>query len=294
MHQLDVSETTIKNILTRANAGFLLNSEGKAPVCSHSLQPYQGCAFGNSLCGVGCYVRANFYVTKGRPWGSFLEVRKNAADSYRSCYASERRWAEKNRGRFSIFCSSSTDPFVPQEDRFGITRSLLEAMLDMPPDLLILQTHTHRVVNYSDLYSQLAKKCELRFHISIETDRDNMPGLPNHASPIDKRLAACRQLRESGHRVVVMVAPLLPIDDPDKFFERIFEVADAVVIDHFIFGDGTPDGRNTKRTPLPDSMSQVNPESTKLAYRDFIVDAAKRQMPGRVGVSMDGFAGYYE
>lgn len=291
---MDIIETTIKKVLTRAESGFLLNAAGSGPVCSHSLQPYQGCAFGNALCGVGCYVRANFYVTKGRPWGSFLEVRTNAAQSYRDCYQAEKRWAQKTRGIMSVFCSSSTDPFLPQEDRYGVTKSILEAMLELPPDRLILQTHTHRVTKYREIYLLLKHKCELRFHVSIETDRPSMPGLPPHASPVKERLEACRELRRLGHKVVVMVAPLLPIDDPDTFFRTIADVADAVVIDHFIVGDGTPDGHNTKRTGLPASMSQVDPASIQLTYRDKIVEIARRHMPGRVGVSMDGFAGYYE
>jgi DNA repair photolyase len=293
---MEIQETTIKKILTRAQSGFLLNAGGMGAVCSHSLQPYQGCAFGNALCGVACYVQANFYVTHGRPWGGFLDVRTNAAESYQRSYQSERKWAAKNRGSFSIFCSSSTDPFLPQEDRFGITKSLLKVMVDLPPELLILQTHTHRVGNdeFMDLYAALAAKCRLRFHISIETDRDSMPGLPPHASPVGRRMEACRKLREAGHTVVVTVAPLLPIDDPDEFFRRLADVADAVVIDHFILGDGTPDGRITKRTTLPESMRQILPESLTLNYRERVTEIARKYFPDRVGVSADGFAGYYK
>jgi hypothetical protein len=51
--------------------------------------------------------------------------------------------------------------------------------------------------------------------------------------------------------VVVTVSPLLPIADPERFFARLAGLADAVVIDHFIGGDGTPDGSRTLRTGLP-------------------------------------------
>jgi hypothetical protein len=78
---IQITETTIKKMLTRAE-GFLRNNEGAAVVSSHSLHPYCGCTFGNSLCGVGCYVRSNINLTKGREWGGFLEVRTNAAQSY--------------------------------------------------------------------------------------------------------------------------------------------------------------------------------------------------------------------
>ncbi len=287
-NRIEITQTTVEKILTRTQAGFLKK------VSSHSLQPYRGCTFGNALCGAGCYVQSMRYVTQGREWGSFLEVRTNAAESYLKHHAAERRWANRNGKSFAIFCSSSTDPFLPQEFQFGITRSVLEAMIESPPELLILQTHTHLVTKYMDLYGQLATRCKLRFHISIETDRDSMPGLPPHSSPVERRLEACGQLLQAGHFTVVTVSPLLPIDDPDRFFGQIAALADAVVIDHFIEGDGTPDGRRTKQTALPESMSLVDPGSVSLEYRYRMVEIARRHLPGRVGVSSDGFAGIYQ
>jgi DNA repair photolyase len=286
-----ISETTIKNVLTRTT-GFLRT------VTSHSLQPYCGCTFGASLCGVGCYVRHNGRLLKGRKWGSFLEVRTNAAQSYLDNYDTEAAWArcrpERDaHGKFSIFCSSSTDPFVPQEFRYGVTRSVLEAMLQRPPDRLILQTHSHRVAEYAGLLRDLAGRCDVRVHVSIETDRERIPGLPPHSSSVANRLEACARLREAGLWTVVTVSPLLPIRDPDQFFTRIAQVANAVVLDHFIGGDGSAEGGRTLSTPLPAAMRLIDPGSTDLAYRDQMTDIARRHLPGRVGVNVDGFAGRY-
>jgi hypothetical protein len=329
---LEVTETTIQNILTRTT-GFLRT------VTSHSLQPYCGCSFGNSLCGVGCYVQHNGRLLRGRRWGSFLEARTNAAESYLANYDSESRWARQpgkahdgsktgtdplpigdthsrtatgqgsvpgsvpffgptlfdpgRDDRFSIFCSSSTDPFVPQERRFHITRSILEAMCRRPPDRLILQTHSHFVTDELDLCRELSQKCDLRIHVSIETDRERIDGLPPPASPIEKRFAACARLKQAGLRTVVTVAPLLPIADPNSFFARIAKVADAVVLDHFIEGDGSADGSRTGRTPLPFAMRPIDSESLELAYRDRMAAIARKHLPGRVGVNIDGFAGRY-
>ncbi|HEV8070336.1 MAG TPA: hypothetical protein VGP76_21660 [Planctomycetaceae bacterium] len=304
-----ISETTIKNVLTRTT-GFLRT------VTSHSLQPYCGCTFGNSLCGVGCYVRHNGRLLKGRSWGSFLEVRTNAAQSYLDNYDAEAAWARRTSRSddsdcsiasvggasgsragsdelFSVFCSSSTDPFVPQEFRYGITRSVLEAMLRRPPDRLILQTHSHRVAEFAGPLRDLAGRCDVRVHVSIETDREQIPGLPPHSSSVENRFQACARLRDAGLWTVVTVSPLLPIREPEVFFARIAQVADAVVLDHFIGGDGSPDGNRTLRTPLPVAMRQLDPCSTELAYRDQMAAIARRHLPGRVGVNVDGFAGRY-
>jgi DNA repair photolyase len=282
---MTVTETTIGNILTRTT-GFLRT------VTSHSLQPYRGCSYGNSLCGVGCYVQHNRHVVRGREWGSFLEVRTNAAESYLAHCESERAWARRRELAFSIFCSSSTDPFVPQEARYGVMRGVLEAMLRRPPDELIVQTHSPLVTREIERLSRLAERCRVRVHVSIETDRESLPGLPPPAASVEKRLAACGATREAGLFTVVTVAPLLPIADPERFFARIGAVADAVVLDHFIGGDGSPDGARTRQTELPAVMALLEPQSLSLEYRDAMVAVARRHV-ARVGVSRDGFAGRY-
>ncbi len=276
--------TTIQSVLTRAS-GFL------ETVCSHSLQPYRGCPFGSALCGVGCYVQHSVHVTQGRRWGSFLEVRTNAAQAYRAGYERERRWARQRRGGFVIFLSSATEPFPPQESRHGVTRSVLTAMLDQTPDGLIVQTHSHRVVDALDRLVPLAGQCALRVHVSIESDCDRLPGLPPPASSVARRLEAARALREAGLRVVVTVSPLLPIADPECFFGRIAMVADAVVLDHYIGGDGSSNGARTLRTALPAAMAAVDTASLALEYRDRMGAIAERYLPGRVGYGPDGFAG---
>lgn len=275
-----------RTILTRTT-GYLKT------VTSHSLQPYVGCALGGALCGVGCYARQNTFLTRGRPWGRFLAAKRNAAELYRRDARRERNWARRCRGEFSVFCSSSTEPFPPQERRAGVTRGLLEAMLTEPPDVLVLQTHSCLVTEHLDSIVRLARVCRVRVHVSIESDRDELPGLPRSAFTVRQRVETCRRLREAGLFVVVTMAPLFPVRAPRSFFQLLNDAADAVVVDHFIEGDGTPDGRRTRKTALPEAMRAVLPRSTGLAYRDEIVQAARRWFRGRVGVGLDGFAGRY-
>ena len=126
--------------------------------------------------------------------GSFLEVRKNGADSYRLHVDRERRWARKSRGKFGVFLSSSTEPFLPQEFRYRVTEKLLHAMLESPPDLLILQTHSHWVTEYLEIHHQLHRCCDLRVHISIETDIEEFPG-----PSVPRQLRRATLLMQPGH-----------------------------------------------------------------------------------------------
>jgi DNA repair photolyase len=106
-------------------------------------------------------------------------------------------------------------------------------------------------------------------------------------------MEGARRLREAGLRVVITVSPLLPIDEPEEFFRRLRDVADGVVIDHFIDGDGSMNGSRTLRTALPGAMAAVSAESVMLEYRERIVEIARRYFPGNVGVNIDGFAGRF-
>jgi len=279
---VNLALTRVENVLTRTS-GFLKT------VSSHSLQPYRGCSFGRTLCGAGCYVQHNAWLTQGRAWGTFLEARENAADSYEAHYEPERRWGRRRLGAFSIFMSSATDPFVPQEARLGISRAVLNRMVDLPPDLLILQTHSPAVARHIALLQRLP--CELRVHISIETDRERIPGLPPPAASVDARFKAAHALKAAGLKTVITVSPLLPIADPESFFARVAACADAVVLDHFIGGDGTPDGRRTLRTPVPAACARLEPDFLSLAYRDRMAAVAGRHLP--TGVNIEGFAGLF-
>jgi len=281
-----IREARVAGVLTRTR-GYL---EG---ICSHSLQPYRGCSFGRSLCGVGCYVQHNGLLLRGEAWGSFVDPRVNAAERYRATVSRERRWARRQQGAFGIFLSSATDPFLPQEQVYGVTAALLDAMAEEPPDVLVVQTHSPSVAREQARLLRLARRCALRIHVSIESDRGRLPGLPPAAASVRARLDAARSLRDAGLRTVITVAPLLPIRDPRAFFEQIAAAADAVVIDHFIGGDGSRGGARTLRTALPAAMERVRPGSTSLAYRDEMVRVAESVMPGRVGVSRDGFAGRF-
>ena len=96
-------------------------------------------------------------------------------------------------------------------------------------------------------------------------------------------MRAAAALQASELRVLITVSPLLPISEPRGFFERIAQVADGVVIDHFIRGDGTPDGSRTKATKLPAAMARFDPQTTDDKYLERMVRVAQEVMPGRVG-----------
>jgi len=270
-----IEERDCKSILTRTG-GFLSGF-------SHTLNPYRGCSFGNTLCGVACYAPA-LIRSKGDDWGGFLEIKRNAAEVYRKDIVRERR-----RGPVRIFCASVTDPYVPQENRHRITRALLEAMVEEPPDRLALQTHTPGPLRDLDLLARL--RCDLTVQITVETDRDSIPGLPNHAFAPRVRLDALKQIKDAGLRAVGVVAPLLPIENVEAFATDLDECCTSVIVDHYLIGDGSKNGARTKRRGLPQRLIEAGFESwTRIDALEATAAVFRRVLgPERVGVSADGF-----
>ncbi len=282
---MQVREIQVRSILTRTG-GFLRRGY------SHTVNPYGGCAFGGALCGMPCYAQHNTWVTQGRAWGSFLDVKVNAAGLYREQAPRERRWASR-RGGLRIYMSSVTDPYVPQERSYRITRGLLEAMLDLPPDRLVLQTHTPYPLWDLEALRALARRvADLCVNISVETDREQMgDGFPPHATPLGERIEALGRLRQAGIRTVAVVAPMLPIDDPGAFARRLGEAADRVLLDHFLLGDGSPNGLRTQRTGFPARLEAAGLSAWTSLDRFEEICATFRDVLGseRVLVSCEGF-----
>jgi DNA repair photolyase len=272
---LQVEETPSRSILTRTG-GFLSGF-------SHSLNPYRGCAFGNSLCGAACYAPAVLRGEK-RAWGSYLGVKTNAADIYAKDLARERR-----RGPVRIFFSSVTDPYVPQERRYGVTRALLEAMVRDPPDKLVIQTHTPGPLRDLDLLEKI--ECDLTVQISVETDYERLPGLPPHAYAPAERIEALETIKRRGLKAVGVVAPLLPLRDAEAFARDLDRSCTSVIVDHYLVGDGSKDGARTKRRGLPDILLREGFEKwTRIDALHETADLFRRVLgPDRVGVSATGF-----
>jgi DNA repair photolyase len=285
MESMQINLIQSKTLLTRSS-GYLKG------VCSHSLNPYSGCGYGLSSCGEGCYVRFNQWLTRGREWGKFVDVKINAKELYIQSAEKEKNWAHQRSIPFTIFMSSSTDPWQPAEKKYRVTRAVLQAMATCPPDTLILQTHSANILDDQETLLELAQRCSLRVHISIEGDRNRLPGLPSPPCSVEQRISALEQLSAQGLKTVACLSPLYPLENPQLFFTRLKSAgADAVIIDHFIGGDGTAEGSRTLKTRLPVAMSQVQEDSVYLPYRNQIINIARTFLP--VGVSAEGFAGHY-
>jgi DNA repair photolyase len=273
-----------KTILTETG-GFL-----KAGF-THTLNPYQGCAFAGALCGTFCYAQHNWWITRGRPWGLY-GAKRDVRGAYRRDYDHIKRPSRGEPRPLKVYMSSSTDPYVPQERGLGLTRALLEEMAnDRTPDMLVIQTRSTLIGRDLDLIRQIGARCELWVSLTVETDRDHLPGFPPHASPPGRRLEALRVFRERGVRTQATVSPLLPLADPRGFARRLDAACDRVIVDHYLVGDGSPGGLRTRRTAFVRLLEAAGfAEWTRLDKLEEVRDLMAQVLGAdRVLVSRAGF-----
>ena len=271
-----------KSILT-PTSGFLGSG------FTHSINPYSGCGFGNSFCGLYCYAQHNFWLTKGRPW-ELYGVIQNIREAYRCDYDRLKKPRKGKPKPLKIYCSSSTDPYCPQEKTALATRSLLEEMVNRPPDALILQTRSPLIERDTDLIVQLVKRTVIWVSITVETDMERIEGFPPHPSSPAKRITTLKHFKDVGVQTQATVSPLCPIEDVPLFAENLRDACDRVIFDHYLLGDGSS-GLRTKRTQFPEMLTEAGyGEWNTLEKFDEVVKVFKQFLgTERVLISADGF-----
>jgi DNA repair photolyase len=273
---VEIQEAEAKSILTAAS-GFL------ASIYTHSLNPYEGCAFSCAF----CYVRESFLQLRSpHPWGHWIKAKTNAATLYRKDATRERK-----KGRpLVVLMSSSTDPYQPLELKERITRSVLEAMLEIPPDFLLIQTRSPLVLQDLPLIQELSRKCRLRVSMTVETDREEVRQVfAPHSPGMRARMRVLRILHEAGIATQAAVSPLLPFTP--EFPEKLKGIVDRVVLDTMNLGDGSQ-GRRSRKLGMPQLHAEHGweewyvPDNHERVERYF-----RKHFPAEmVKISQEGFA----
>jgi len=201
-----IREITTRNALTKTGI----------PGYDYCLNPYTGCAHACTYCYATFMKR---FTGHPEPWGSFVDVKINAADALQ-------RQARRIRSG-SLVVGSVTDPYQPVERKYGVTRQCLTILARTGLTVHIL-TRSDLILRDIDILKHIPA---VEAGLSITTDNDDIRKIfePN-APPIEARVGALRALHHAGIRTYVFAGPLLPLD-PVRFASMISGHADEVLID---------------------------------------------------------------
>jgi DNA repair photolyase len=254
---------------------------------THSLNAYQGCAFGKGSCPY-CYVRAMpIQRFAGKPWGEWVKAKTNAPELLRRELESAKR--KGVFGTLRIFMSTATDPYQGAEARLKITRGVLECFVASGDfGFLLVQTRSPMIERDLDLLKQLGSR--VLVSLTVETNRDEVrKQITPTSSSIERRLTTLERLMRGGVKTQAAISPLLPCD-PEVFADLIAARASRVVVDTLIDGDGAG-GRRSAELGMPELLHSLGYDGW--FRRDAhlpLLDALRERMGSEnVGFSQEGF-----
>ncbi len=182
-----------------------------------SINAYRGCEHG---C-IYCFARpthAYHDLSPGLDFETQLFAKPGAAKLLRETLAKPRYTPRP------IALGTNTDPYQPIEQRYRITREILEVCLEARHPVTIT-TKSDRVLRDLDLLEELAQLKLVAVAVSVTTlDARLSAKLEPRCPTPEKRLAALGQLVEAGVPVHCSVSPIIPAIT-DEFIEAIIERA---------------------------------------------------------------------
>lgn len=274
--------------LIEIQAKTILNPTGGfLSTFTHSLNAYQGCAFGRGGCPY-CYVRAMpIQRFAGSAWGEWVRAKMNAAELLEKDLERVRR--QGSFGSLRIFMSTATDPYQGAEARLRLTRRLLEVFVASGDfGRLVVQTRSPLIERDLDLLARLGSR--VIASITIETDRDEIRRQLTPTSPsIERRLATLERLTASGVETQAALSPLLPCD-AERLAGLIASRASRAVVDTLSDGDGAG-GRRSTELGMPQLLAQIGyPDWMESPVPKRLLELLCERMGAeRVGYSEDGF-----
>lgn len=182
-----------------------------------SVNPYRGCEHGCSYC-FARPTHAYLNLSPGLDFETKIFAKTNAAELLR------RELAKPGYVVKPIALGINTDAYQPVERRLGITRQLIEVMLETGHPFSLI-TKNALVERDIDLLAPLAEQRLVNVHFSVTSlDPHLSAKLEPRASAPHARLRAMRRLHEAGIPVGVMVAPVIPwVNDAE--LEAVLEAA---------------------------------------------------------------------
>lgn len=209
-------ETTVTRLFPKTIITF--NQSPDIPF-DRSVQPYVGCEHG---C-IYCFARpthAYHDLSPGLDFETKLFAKPDAAELLRKTLA------KKGYTVAPIAMGTNTDPYQPIEERYRITRQVLEVCLETRHPVTIT-TKSARVLRDLDLLTELARRNLTAVALSVTSLDPKLSGIlePRASSPA-KRLDALAKLAAAGVPAHVSVAPVIPAIT-DEFIETILAEAAA-------------------------------------------------------------------
>lgn len=206
-HVEGIDEWTEKNVATQyfedVAKGIVNKVDSPDVGMYYSMNPYQGCEHG---C-IYCYARNSFEYwgySAGLDFERKIIVKKNAADLLRK-FLQNPKW-----NCMPISLSGNTDCYQPAEQKFKLTRGLLEVCYEFKQPVGIISKNAG-MLRDKDLLSEMASKRLVSVLVSITSLNEELRRVMEpRTTTATQRLRLIEEMSKAGVSMGVMLGPMIP------------------------------------------------------------------------------------
>ena len=177
-----IKEIQTNDYLTKSNL----------PASDYVINPYVGCTHGCRYCYASFMKRFTSHKEK---WGEFIDIK----------LCDKKIDLKKISGK-NVFLSSVTDCYNKFEEKYKITRNILEQLVDSDCYLSI-STKSKLILRDIDLFKKMK---HLVVCMSINTLDEKFRNDMDSASTIKERMEALKELHNNGIYTVLFLSPIFP------------------------------------------------------------------------------------
>lgn len=201
--EIAIKEVIAKDYITKSNL----------PTSDYVINPYTGCTHGCKYCYASFMKR---FTNHPEEWGTFIDIKR--------C---QKPISKKKLENKTVVMSSVTDCYNSFEEKYKITRNILEQLINIDCKLNII-TKSSLILRDLDI---LKKFKNIVVSISINTIDENFRKDMDNASSIQERLRALKELHDNGIYTVLFMSPIFPeITD----FKAIIEASHNFVDEYWL------------------------------------------------------------
>ena len=252
---------------------------------SHSLTPARNCTFGCSYCYVPTLqVYGGLKPDDWQHWGQFTTFKANAPELLRRAL----------RPNQVIYCSPLVDPYQPAEADEPAMPGILDALIDRPPAVFVLQTRGPLILRDLERLQQLKKRSQLRVSFSLTTTYEPIRRIFEAlCAPMSERLRAVATLRQAGIRTFATVAPILPSDPEELAAMALDATTENIIADPLHVRAVKRHGATTRAAAHAIAAHHGYDEWFEPAFQSDVLTRMRRVVEGagrRFGVGTEGFS----
>jgi len=207
-NRLDISEKLCKTALSKTGISSY----------DYTINPYTGCQHGCVYCYANFMRRFSGHLRDA--WGSFVDVKVNLLDVLS-------KELPKRKGG-AVWLSSVCDPYQPLEEKYGLSRRVVELVSQYDKFSLSILTKSALILRDLDLLEYMKDRLDVGFTITTFSSNAQRMFEP-YASPVSDRLEALRKLNEAKISTWVFIAPILPYATEEGLEQGLRDLAEAGV-----------------------------------------------------------------